>query len=220
MTSEYGLVNSTATPETTLPSPLAVLVVDDDAALRNYLVDVLEGQGLRVVFAYDQASALAGAASESELAVVVLDLGLPPYPSTMTEGLATLKVLLGMRPRAKVLVLTGQDEAAAARAVVRDGAFDFLTKPASLAQVLQSVQRALLFFRQEDVLAREGCAKLQLTALVTEGPREAAAQAEEQLVRRVMAQSGNKVAEAARRLGLAREHMYYYLNKYGIKRTD
>lgn len=197
-----------------------MVVVEDDPALRGYLVDVLMGQGLYVQCAQDRASALAAVALVPDLALVVLDLGLPPSPSTMDEGLATLRALQSLRPRAKVLVLTGQDEAAAARAAVRDGAFDFLTKPASMALILQSVRRALLFYQQERALAQEGRAKLQLTALVAEGPREAAAQAEEQLVRRVFAESGHKVAEAARRLGLAREHMYYYLHKYGIKRTD
>lgn len=203
-----------------LPLPPAVLVVEDDLALQGYLGDVLVGQGIRVLCAQDRVSALAAATQAPDLALVVLDLGLPPQPSTMDEGLSTLQALQSLRPRAKVLVLTGQDEAAAARAAVRDGAFDFLTKPASMALILQSVRRALLFYQHEQALAQEGCAKLQLTAVVAEGPREAAAQAEEQLVRRVFAESGHKVAEAARRLGLAREHMYYYLHKYGIKRTD
>ena len=31
---------------------------------------------------------------------------------------------------------------------------------------------------------------------------------------------GLTVTEAARQLGLAREHVYYYMNKYGIRRPD
>jgi two-component system response regulator RegA len=36
----------------------------------------------------------------------------------------------------------------------------------------------------------------------------------------VLAASGYNVAETARRLGLAREHVYYYLKKYGIQRPE
>ncbi|MBK7686338.1 MAG: hypothetical protein IPJ25_10320 [Rhodocyclaceae bacterium] len=47
-----------------------------------------------------------------------------------------------------------------------------------------------------------------------------AAAAEEQLVRRALTETGYNVAETGRRLGMAREHVYYYLKKYGIRRPD
>jgi transcriptional regulator of acetoin/glycerol metabolism len=39
-------------------------------------------------------------------------------------------------------------------------------------------------------------------------------------VRRIFAATDYNVAETARQLGLAREHVYYYLNKYGIRRPE
>ena len=149
---------------------------------------------------------------------MLLDLGLPPQPSTMVEGLATLDELLRLAPNAKVIVLTGQDENAAALEAVRRGAFDFLVKPAALETIRQALQRARLFAREEARLAESGETRLHLTARVGEGPKEAAAAAEEQLLRRTLAECGYNVAETARRLGMAREHVYYYLNKYGIHR--
>ncbi|MGQ0711809.1 MAG: response regulator [Rhodoferax sp.] len=200
--------------------PPAILLVEDDAALREYLADVLRGEGWVVQAAHDRRSALAGLHAQAAIGVVVLDMGLPPQPSTLLEGVQTLRALLRERPALKVLVLTGQDETGAARAAVQEGAFDFLTKPAPMEQVLQAVRRAVLFYSNEADLAQQGHARLSVTARLGEGPREAGAQAEEQLVRRIFTEARYNVAETARRLGLAREHVYYYLNKYGIKRPE
>lgn len=198
----------------------AVLLVEDDAALRGYLASALEDAGLVVQLAHDRASALACMALHTAPAIMVLDLGLPPQPSTMREGLLTLQDTLRVQPATKVIVLTGQDESASAQEAVRQGAFDFLTKPAPMAVVLQAVQRACLFAREEERMVLRGEARIAVTARVGEGPKEAGAQAEEQLLRRSLAAAGYNVTVAARNLGIAREHVYYYLNKYGIQRPD
>ncbi len=198
----------------------AVLLVEDDETLRSYLGAALEDAGFVVQLAHDCASAMAAMALATAPAIMVLDLGLPPHPSTMREGLRTLQETLRAQPATKVIVLTGQDEAAAAQEAVRQGAFDFLTKPAAMAVVIQSVQRASLFAREEARMVLHGEARIAVTARVGDGPKEAAAQAEEQLLRRSLAAAGYNVTLAARNLGIAREHLYYYLNKYGIQRPD
>ena len=199
----------------------SLLIVEDDLALAGYLAAALGDQGYAVRQAHDSTQArgvLANLAPREFPRLVLLDLGLPPQPSTMVEGLALLDELLRLAPDAKIIVLTGQDESAAALEAVRRGAFDFLVKPATLDRITQALQRASLFVREEARLAESGETRLHLTARLGEGPKEAAAAAEEQLLRRTLAESGYNVAEAARRLGMAREHVYYYLNKYGIQR--
>lgn len=197
-----------------------VLLVEDDAALSGYLASALRGKGYGVHCASDRASALVCMEQAHAPALVLLDLGLPPHPSTMREGLQALQDLLRAQPGTKVLVLTGQDEAAAAHEAVRLGAFDFLTKPTALDTLLQALRRADLFAREEARMALGGEARLSITARIDEGPKEAGAQVEEQLLRRSFVAAGYNVTEAARQLGLAREHVYYYLNKYGIRRPD
>mgnify|MGYP000965472120 CR=1 FL=1 len=199
-------------------SAQSLLLVEDDLALAGYLASALAEQGFTVRQAHDRAQAIAALTPQELPGLVLLDLGLPPQPSTMVEGLATLDELLRLAPNAKVIVLTGQDENAAALEAVRRGAFDFLVKPAALETIRQALQRARLFAREEARLAESGETRLHLTARVGEGPKEAAAAAEEQLLRRTLAECGYNVAETARRLGMAREHVYYYLNKYGIHR--
>jgi DNA-binding NtrC family response regulator len=202
-----------------LPGP-EVLLVEDDAALCGYLAASLRSHGFSVQTASDRVSALACIDKPTPPSLILLDLGLPPQPSTMREGLLVLKDTLRLAPSAKVLVLTGQDEAAAAHEAVRLGAFDFLNKPASLDAVLQALRRAELFSRQEARMALGGEARLNIVTRLAEGPKEAGAQAEELLVRRSFAAAGYNVTEVARQLGLSRENVYYYLHKYGIRRPD
>jgi DNA-binding NtrC family response regulator len=197
-----------------------VLIVEDDLALCGYLASALKDAGYAVQTAHERASALKLLSARPAPALVLLDLGLPPQPSTMAEGLAVLDQGLRLAPDAKVIVLTGQDERAAALEAVRRGAFDFLVKPAALAAIFAALKRAVLFAQQDSRLADTGEARLHLTAKLGEGPKEAAANAEELLLRRALAATNYNVAETARQLGLAREHVYYYLNKYGLRRPD
>lgn len=196
-----------------------LLLVEDDLALCGYLGAALRDAGYPVHLAHDREQALRQLRS-TQPKLVLLDLGLPPQPSTMTEGLALLEECLRIVPTCKVIVLTGQDEDAASLEAIRRGAFDFLVKPAALESIFSALRRAELFVREEARLAESGEACLHLTARLGEGPKEAASTAEEQLLRRVLAATGFNMAETARRLGIAREHVYYYLNKYGIRRPD
>lgn len=197
-----------------------LLLVEDDPALSGYLASALRDWGYTVHLAGDRASAMGFLRDSEPPSLVLLDLGLPPQPSTMTEGLALLDEALRLMPSCKVIVLTGQDEDAAALEAVRRGAFDFLVKPVALESIASALKRAELFLRGEARLAQSGEARLHLTARLEEGPREAASSAEEQLLRRVLNATGFNMAETARRLGIAREHVYYYLNKYGIRRPE
>ncbi|WP_186453896.1 response regulator [Denitratisoma sp. DHT3] len=196
----------------------SLLIVEDDPALSGYLRAILTDIGFEVGIADSRETALPHLQSSSPPALLVLDLGLPPAPSSMREGLGILDECLRRSPSTKVIVLTGQDENAAALEAVRRGAFDFLLKPVAVAALVQAVRRAELFARQEARMVEAGEARLQITARVNEGPREAAAAAEEQLLRRTLADTDHNVAETARRLSLAREHVYYYLKKYGLRR--
>ena len=208
-----------AEPALTSSSPRDVLLVEDDLALSGYLASALRDAGFQVQTAHNRAQVLEICAV-SPPHLVLLDLGLPPHASTMDEGLAVLDHCIQQAPDSKIIVLTGQDDEAAALEAVRRGAFDFLVKPTPMAVVFSALRRAELFLKQEGRLNQAGEARLHMTARLGEGPKEAGANAEEQLVRRVLLASGYNVAETARRLGLAREHVYYYLKKYGIHRPE
>ncbi|MBU3739040.1 MAG: response regulator [Rhodoferax sp.] len=197
-----------------------LLLVEDDPALNDYLANALGQSGYQVLRAFDRRQAIQLLQGAELPGIALMDLGLPPHASGMSEGLTLLDDYLLRVPQAKAIVLTGQDEDSAAFEAVRRGAFDFLTKPVGIPEIIRALDRARLFSHNEQRLTAHGETRLHLTARLSEGPKEAAAGAEEQLLRRIFVSSGYNVAETARRLGLAREHVYYYLRKYGVRRPD
>ncbi|HTU01180.1 MAG TPA: response regulator [Candidatus Sulfotelmatobacter sp.] len=120
------------------PAPKRVLVVEDDAALQTTLAQFLETSGYRVESVGTGADALA-ALSARRPDLIVLDLSLPDVSGHellgQIRGSAETRAL-------PVLILTGLSEEEA-RAAVRHGADDFLTKPFSPTVLLGVVQGLL-----------------------------------------------------------------------------
>lgn len=195
-----------------------ILIVEDDDPLRDAWVATLTRAGYRVRQASNATDAIAQLRVAPRPQLVLLDLGLPPRPGDPSVGLALLRQLLLEMPSIKVLVLTGQDEPAISWEAISAGAFDFLIKPVSRAQVVQSLDRAKLFLASERQLADQGQARIVVTAPLGEGVREFGEAAQERLVRAVMEGCQHNVAEAARLLGLSRENLYYFIRKFGIER--
>jgi CheY-like chemotaxis protein len=111
-----------------------VLVVEDDAATRALLRDVLEGAGYAVREAADGAAGLR-AARAARPALVLLDLYLPG-----TDGWAFAAAhRRAPAPRAPVVVLTADPDAAAHAAAL--GAAGHLRKPFDLGELLALVRR-------------------------------------------------------------------------------
>lgn len=197
------------------PGNPPVLVVDDDPALRAMLQVLLQAQGYVVVLADDRASALR-ALDEHQPGVLLLDLGLPPAAHAPDEGLAVLDA--ASERAAKVIVLTGQDGQASALAAIGRGAFDFLAKPVAPQRILDAVDRALVFMRNEALLRESGDIRLTVHAPPGKALREIRDEAELRLLRQVLDATAFNVHETARRLGVKREQVYYLLNKHGISR--
>jgi len=196
-----------------------ILLVEDDPFLREAWSATLTEQGFAVRNAGDAVEALDQARLEPRPQLALLDLGLPPRPGDPSVGLELLRLLVLDIPGIKAIVLTGQDEAAVSWRAIELGAFDFLVKPASRAQVLQAFKRAEMFLATEQKMALAGQARITLTAPISEGVKEFGEAAQERLVRGVLADSGFNVAQAARKLGLTREHLYYFMKKFGIERA-
>lgn len=197
-----------------------ILLVEDDLALRTMLRGILELNGFHVAEAGQRGEALAQLQTDPDIEVVILDLGLPPFAHQITEGIQTLKEIQAAMLPVKVVVLTGQDQEAAALAAIREGAFDFLAKPAPAETILGAVKRAQLFQQKERELHREGITRIVLNAQLSEGLKGVGSDAEERLVRQVLKDTGFNVYQSAKRLGVKRENIYYFLKKFGIQRDD
>ncbi|ALO45367.1 response regulator transcription factor [Pseudohongiella spirulinae] len=195
-----------------------ILIAEDDEALRSMLQSSLEMRDFTVVAADCRESALAQLKNNPDIQVMLIDLGLPPAAHNTDEGIALIKNIVASNSSAKIIVLTGQDEESAALAAIREGAFDFLAKPASLEKILQSLGRAFLFVRQEINMSADGLTRLQINARIADGLKAVREDAEEKLVRQVLKDTEFNVYQSAARLGIKRESVYYFLKKFGIQR--
>tara|TARA_R110002110_G_scaffold76898_1_gene202285 strand:- start:29265 stop:30623 length:1359 start_codon:yes stop_codon:yes gene_type:complete len=116
-----------------------LLVVEDDKGLQSQLRWAFDGY--EVAIAGDRGEAIA-ALRRFEPGVVLLDLGLPPDPGGVTEGLATLREILTLAPETKVIVVTGDNDRANAVKAIAGGAWDFHQKPADPELLALLVERA------------------------------------------------------------------------------
>jgi DNA-binding NtrC family response regulator len=197
-----------------------ILLVEDDPALRTMLRGMLELHDYVVSEASQREPALQLLRDHPAIRIVILDFGLPPHAHDITEGLATLKAIQAEIMAVKVIVLTGQDQQAAALEAIREGAFDFLSKPASSETILRAIDRAFLFLQKENELSLQGITRIAVNAQVADGLKGIRTDAEERLVRQILKETGFNVYQSAKRLGVKRENIYYFMKKFGIARDD
>jgi two-component system, OmpR family, response regulator RegX3 len=117
---------------------LDILVVDDEAALRNSLAQAFAREGHRVTAVADGRSAI-DRASTGHFDVVLLDIALGAGP----DGYEVCRVLRGRRNIVPILMLTARDSEADAVLGLEAGADDYVSKPFGMAE-LRSRIRAVL----------------------------------------------------------------------------
>ncbi|MFK8048157.1 MAG: PEP-CTERM-box response regulator transcription factor [Halioglobus sp.] len=123
-----------------------LLVVEDDKGLQSQLRWAFEG--FEVSIAGDREEAITQL-RRFQPGVVLLDLGLPPDPGGVTEGLATLSEILTLVPETKVIVVTGDNDRANAVKAISQGAYDFYQKPADPEILALIVERAYQVYELE-----------------------------------------------------------------------
>ncbi len=116
-----------------------LLIVEDDPGLLSQLRWCFDGYD--VFTAEDRESAIAEL-RRHEPTVVLQDLGLPPKPDGVEEGLATLSEILKLAPHTKVIVVTGNGDQGNAVGAVAQGAYDFYQKPVDTDTLQLLVDRA------------------------------------------------------------------------------
>jgi two-component system NtrC family response regulator len=116
-----------------------LMIVEDDLGLQKQLKWCFDEYEL--VFASNRAEAIAQL-RRFEPPVVLQDLGLPPDPEGVEEGMATLLEILTLAPRTKVIVVTGNHDRDNAVRAVSLGAYDFYAKPVDTDVLKLMVNRA------------------------------------------------------------------------------
>lgn len=181
-------------PNETLPT---LLIVDDDAVLRERLSRAFERRGFAVTMAPDGTVAIALAELESpEYALVDMRM---PGPS----GLEVVRELVRIDPDTRIVVLTAYGSIATAIEAIRLGATYYLQKPASIDQILAAFERG-----KADGPDRPPAP--------TEVP--SLARAEWEHIHQVLSDCQGNIRQAARLLGLHRRTLQRKLSKFPLSR--
>jgi len=113
-----------------------VLVVDDEEQFLKVFSQRLEGRGLKVDTSATGEEALKKV-KDKDFDAIVLDLVMPGM-----SGIETLKRIRSENPDVQIIILTGHGTIEKSVEAVKEGAVDFLEKPADLNKIMEKIAQA------------------------------------------------------------------------------
>jgi two-component system nitrogen regulation response regulator NtrX len=116
-----------------------ILVVDDEADIREIVSGILSDEGHETRMAYDSDSALA-AISDRVPRLVFLDIWMQ---GSKLDGLALLDEIKSRHPDLPVVMISGHGNVETAVSAIKRGAFDFIEKPFKSDRLILIAERAL-----------------------------------------------------------------------------
>src|SRR4029450_12706048 len=127
-----------------MADPATLLVADDDPGLRESLERTLTREGYRVVLASDGRAALERVqAGGGDLIVTALKIPGPTGLARPPGGEGSLRAAKAIMPDVDVILLTAFGTVEEAVKAMKDGAYDFLTKPFRREQLIKLIDKAL-----------------------------------------------------------------------------
>lgn len=114
-----------------------ILVVDDEAGMRQVMLNVLKPEGHQLFSAEDGAQAIEKAKAEKPN-LVMLDMRLPDM-----DGLEILTEIKKILPETTVIMLSGFGDVESAVGAIKQGAFDYISKPFKVNEVIRQVRKGL-----------------------------------------------------------------------------
>ena len=125
-----------------------LLIVDDNEDIRNQLRWGLDSEyNVFLAGRHEEALSLF---IKHRPKVTLLDLGLPPHEESAEEGFRCLEDILKIRPLAKIIIVTGNEERENALKAVQTGAYDFYQKPIDLKELKIIIKRAFHLYGLEE----------------------------------------------------------------------
>lgn len=117
-------------------TPIRLLLIDDEVGYVNVLSNRLTKRSFQVGKANSGAEAFQ-ILRQNDFDVAVLDLKMEDM-----DGIEILKILKKMAPELVVIMLTGHGSAEAAHEGIKQGAYDYLTKPCELDELIEKIREA------------------------------------------------------------------------------
>ena len=117
--------------------PIKLLFVDDEKAYVDVLSNRFAKRNIDVTKAYSGSEGIQ-ALRNHDFDVAILDLKMEDM-----DGIEVLKIFKKMYPQMEVIMLTGHGSEKAAREGIQFGAFDYLTKPCELEELLQKIHEVV-----------------------------------------------------------------------------
>lgn len=141
-------------------TPGQILVVDDDDAIRELLKEYITGIGYQVTAARDGEEALQHF-SPGKFACVVTDLAMPGI-----DGLELLRRVRAQDKEVPFLIVTGYPAIDSAVNAMKEGAYDYITKPFHMEDLYLKIERAIHAHQTEVSLRKVKGLVLTLSLLV------------------------------------------------------
>jgi two-component system, NtrC family, response regulator HydG len=143
-----------------MSDPATLLIADDDPGLRESLERTLTREGYRVVLASDGRAALERVQAGG-VDLIVTDLKMPGL-----TGLELLRAAKAIMPDVDVILLTAFGTVEEAVKAMKDGAYDFLTKPFRREQLIKLIDKAL---ERRELIEQNRALKKQLEDIRAKG---------------------------------------------------
>jgi DNA-binding NtrC family response regulator len=113
-----------------------ILLVDDEVVFTANMSRLLTSRGYQVTTVKDGAEAIA-ALKQEPFDVMVLDLKMP-----VMDGITTLQQMKALNLLTEVLILTGHGSMDTAFQAIEMGAYDYVTKPCEIAELVSKIEAA------------------------------------------------------------------------------
>ncbi len=121
-----------------MPEQIKVLIVDDNDDTRDGTRRLLEYEdNIEIVGFADNGQSAVDQASELKPSVILMDINMP-----VMDGLTATELIKSSHPEIQIIVVSVQDDAHYMRQAFQKGAFDFIAKPITSAELAHAIERA------------------------------------------------------------------------------
>ena len=188
-----------------------VLVIEDDAVLRESIVQTLQLDGLEVIPTGSFTQARRTIRSNFK-GVILSDIKMPDH-----DGFDVLRFTRQRDENLPVILLTGFSDVPTAMRAMKEGAYDYLEKPCDPEHLFETLKRALdhRLLVLENRAIREELETRQENH-ISGTLSEQLEHHERQIIKHALSQENGKVKDAANRLGIPRNTLYDRMSRFNL----